>query len=76
MTKWLKPIGSTKVSLPEIAYKHYRYEVHFSKAGRPSGVHIGDTLLLYAVGHKCLIGYCKVISRVFESPEAEQMRNI
>lgn len=72
MTYWLKPIGTTELPLPEAAYKQYRYEIHFSKARRPSGVHVGDILLLYAVGHKCLVSYCEVISRMFESPQSEQ----
>lgn len=72
MTFWLKPIGTHEVHLPEDDYKAYRYEVHFQKEQRPSGVRVGDVLILYAVGHKCLIGYCEVISRVFESPDTEQ----
>lgn len=74
MTYWFKPIGTKEVHLPEDNYKSYRYEVHFQKDQRPAGIHIGDVLILYAVGHKCLIGYCEVISRVFESSSTEQSK--
>lgn len=72
MTYWFKPIGTQENNALESSNQGYRYEVHFQKEQRPSGIQIGDILILYAVGHKCLISYCEVISRVFESPQAEQ----
>ncbi len=73
MTYGLKPIGTQEENAHIDANQGYRYEVHFQKDKRPASVKVGDILILYAVGHKCLMGYCEVISRVFESAPAEQM---
>ena len=72
MTIWLKPIGTQEHPVSEDSCKSFRYEAHFQKEKRPSGVKEGDILIIYAVHHKWLVGYGEVISRIFESSKEEQ----
>jgi hypothetical protein len=60
MTYWLKMIGSSDTHWP----KDKRYDRgHIGFRGRkPSGVHPGDRMILYAVGSKRLFAVVDVVS--------------
>lgn len=69
MTFWLKPVGlpDSKIS-PEEWYGQYVY-IHFPV--RPSGVKVGDQMLIYAVGHRLLVALVEVISPPWLSTKDE-----
>lgn len=63
ITVWLKPVGDTKQPIEETDdYWSTEHRLHFGK--RPTGVKIGDLVIVYAVGHKKIVGLYEIVGDI------------
>ncbi len=70
---WLKPIGVTNNPIEEgRRFDLPEDDLHFSKT-RPSGVKIGDLMLLYGIGATRFLGVFEVLDEPRKSTEAEML---
>ncbi len=68
---WLKSIGTSKHWIEKHLFAGFEEEIHFPY--EPKSIQEGDWLLLYAVGHKRVIGLFEVTSTVKQSPLAHDL---
>lgn len=69
-TNWLKPIGTVEHPCPDVPYDDRGY-VEF-RGKKPRQIHIGDRMVLYAVGgRKCVFALVEVTSEVEDSGQEE-----
>jgi hypothetical protein len=73
-TAWLKPSGVSDDPVVEgESYGDVDQDLHFSKV-RPSGVRVGDTMVVYGVGARRVLGVFEVTGSVAEATPEEIRR--